>query len=108
MELVTVAEFDNSTKAHFAKMQLEMQEIEAFLIDLETVSMDWALGRALGLIKLQVGEADVEKAAKIIGSLNGGKTDAETVERSRKSARRVLWVIGVAVAAVFAYAFTQI
>ena len=108
MELVTVAEFDNSTKGHFAKMQLEMGEVESFLIDLEAVSMDWALGRAIGLIKLQVREVDLEKAAEILGSLVGGELDEETMERSKRTVRRITWVIGGIVAAIFAIAFMQI
>jgi len=108
MELVTVAEFDNSIKAHFAKMQLEMGEVEAFLIDLETVTMDWALGRAIGLIKLQVREVDLEKAAEILGSLGGGELDEEAIERSKRSVRRITWAIGGVVIAILAIAFTQI
>jgi len=107
MQLVTIAEFDNPTKAHLAKMQLEMGEVEAFLIDLETNTMDWALGRAIGLIKLQVREADAEKATEIIAGLNGGEPDAETKKRSEKSAQRVLWAIGGVVVAIFAFAFTK-
>lgn len=108
MELITIAEFDNSTKAYLAKMQLEMEEVEAFLIDLETTTMDWALGRAIGLIKLQVREADAEKAAEILDRFGSGEVDEEAKAQNKRSARRVLWIIGGVVVVIFAFAFIQI
>ena len=107
MELVTIAEFDDSTKAHFARMQLEMEEIDAFLADLETISMDWLLGRAVGLIKLQVRDEDVERALDILSVRQKAAPDGDKGVRETISTRMIFWAILAAIAVILLIASTR-
>ena len=82
-ELVTVASFTNVNDAHLAKLRLDMAEIESVLIDAETVNMDWFLGRAIGMVKLQVHEDDAARAEEALSSKGAGEEDASGEERPR-------------------------
>ena len=64
--LATVATFRSPVEANLARNRLEAAGIEAFLADEETVGMVWHLTNALGGIKLQVGDRDVEEALAIL------------------------------------------
>lgn len=65
-EFVTVATLDTPTEASLVRNQLEAEEIRVFLSDEEAVGMAWYLGTALGGIKVQVAEADAERAFAIL------------------------------------------
>lgn len=60
--LVTVATFDDTTRAALARNLLEAEGIPAVLMDESTIAMDWLLSNAVGGIKLQVAPVDVERA----------------------------------------------
>ena len=64
--LVTVATFDMPHKAELAKIALEEVGIRAEVNDREIVAMDWLLLNAVGGIKVQVAEADAERALRAI------------------------------------------
>jgi len=66
IKLVTIQTFDKSVYAHIIKAKLESEGIECFLIDENIVTMNWFLSNAVGGIKLQVKNSDVEKALEII------------------------------------------
>lgn len=66
VRLVTVATFDLPHKADLAKAALEEVGIAAEVNDREIVSMDWLLLNAVGGVKLQVAEADAERALVVI------------------------------------------
>lgn len=55
---VTVAAFETTIDAGFAKSRLEAEGIHAFLVDENTVAMNWDCNLALGGIKLQVFKED--------------------------------------------------
>tara|TARA_R110002111_G_scaffold2705_4_gene17925 strand:- start:10101 stop:10646 length:546 start_codon:yes stop_codon:yes gene_type:complete len=65
-EFVTVATLNTPTEANLVRNQLEAEEIRVFLSDEEAVGMAWYLGNALGGIKVQVAEADAERAFAIL------------------------------------------
>ena len=67
-KMVTVATFDMPTEAHLAKGLLEANGLAAFLADELTVGVAWHLSNAVGGIKLQVAENDVERAAGILSA----------------------------------------
>lgn len=67
-KLVTVATFDMPTEAHLAKGLLEANGLEVFLADELTVGVAWHLSNAVGGIKLQVAENDVERATGILAA----------------------------------------
>jgi hypothetical protein len=64
--LVTIATFDLAGKARLALNVLEAAGIKAVLSDEALVSMDWLLSTAVGGIKLQVWEADAERAVGLL------------------------------------------
>lgn len=110
MALVTVSEFDNPTMAQFAKLQLELGEIEAVLIDLETISMDWFLGGALGLIKLQAHEEDVEQALGILAKAATKSSGEPSRSTGIGSTRMIFWgivgaILVILVVAAIRFAF---
>lgn len=65
-ELVTVMTFMSEEDAELKRMLLERAGIQGFITDAEVVSMTWLLGNAVGAIKLQVAEADAERAVDIL------------------------------------------
>jgi hypothetical protein len=76
-KLVTVGTFDMPTEAHLAKGLLEANGLETFLADELTVGVAWHLSNALGGIKLQVPETDVERATGILAAREDASLDAE-------------------------------
>lgn len=64
--LVTVASYFLPAEAAVARMALQREGIAAFLEGDNLVSMQWLLANAVGGIKLQVPEADVERALDVL------------------------------------------
>ena len=64
--LVTVATFPNPVEAQIARNALADEGIAAYLADAETVGMLWHVGTALGGVKVQVAEADLERARRVL------------------------------------------
>ena len=69
-ELETVATFNDLTQAQSARSALESAEIESFLRDETTGSIDWGLLPALGGLRLQVKRADVAGARAVLADLD--------------------------------------
>lgn len=65
-KLVTVGTFDKAAEAHAVRCRLEAEGLAAFLSDEFIVSMDWFLSNAVGGIKVQVPENEVERALEIL------------------------------------------
>lgn len=65
-KLTILRTFDNYVTAHIVKSKLEAEGIESFLIDENTVTMQWHIAHAIGGIKLKVAENDVEHANYIL------------------------------------------
>lgn len=66
MDLITIATFSNSIEAHISRSLLESQGIPCFLKDEHTINANPMYHLALGGIKLQVWEKDVERAMAIL------------------------------------------
>lgn len=64
--LVTVATFQYSFEAQFARGRLESEGIYCFLADENIVGIAWIYANAVGGIKLQVREEDAERALEIL------------------------------------------
>ena len=64
--LITIATFRNVTKAHLARMKLDMEEIECFLQDEYIVAIHSLYDNLVGGVKLQVRESDVPRAREIL------------------------------------------
>ena len=69
-DLVTIATFANPLEANLALQCLEGEGIKAFLMDEATETLAWHLTVAVGWIKLQVFEPDVEQALSILQDNN--------------------------------------
>ncbi len=76
-KLVTVGTYDMPTEAHLAKGLLEANGLTAFLADELTVGVAWHLSNAIGGIKLQVAESDVELATGILAAREDSSIEAE-------------------------------
>jgi hypothetical protein len=94
-KLVTVATFQMPTDASLAKSVLEANGLTAFLADELTVGVAWHLSNALGGIKLQVAEPDVEQAIAFLQEpdiapidVEEGFTDVSEIEEAVNRALR--------------------
>lgn len=65
-QFVTIRTFDNYLTANIVKSRLENRGIQAEIKDEQTVTMNWLWNNALGGMKLQVLEKDVERALQIM------------------------------------------
>lgn len=79
--LITIATFSQAIEAHLCKTRLETEGIACFIADENIVTMNWLYSTAVGGIKLQVKEADAEKARKILQQEN---ITPETINKTRK------------------------
>ena len=66
--LITAMTFSTLWEAEIALSRLESENIPAYLKDGETVNMNWLLSNAVGGVKVQVADADMEKAKGILAS----------------------------------------
>lgn len=78
-DLATIGTFSQSAEAHVLKTKLESEGIPAFVGDEHTVTMNWLYSNAIGGVRLQVRESDVEKALEILG-LKGEELSLEVDE----------------------------
>jgi hypothetical protein len=88
--LETVATFTDLTQAQSARSALESAEIESFLLDEATGSIDWGLMPAMGGLRLQVRSADAARAREVLADLGQSvdSADLEEVEHSESARRR--------------------
>ena len=70
-QLVTVATFLGPGEAHLARSRLEAEGIHAYLADEYMVTMDWLVSNAVGGVKLQVAESNVDHARRILATKAG-------------------------------------
>lgn len=66
MKFVKIRTYDNYIPAHIDMGRLRTQEVDCFLADENTVTIDPFLNYAVGGIKLMVPEQQVEKALSIL------------------------------------------
>lgn len=64
--LVTIAAFDQPAKARLAQNALTAAEIPAVVSDESLVAMDWLLSNAVGGVKVQVWDEDVDRAVEVL------------------------------------------
>lgn len=65
---VTVATFWNPAEAHIARIKLESEEIDCVIVDENLVATQWLWANAIGGIKVQVPEDQVERALGFLES----------------------------------------
>jgi DNA-directed RNA polymerase subunit RPC12/RpoP len=69
MEHVTIKTFNNAIEAHILKNRLESEGITCFIRDENIVTVNPLYNYAVGGIKLDVQETDVERAIKILAEI---------------------------------------
>lgn len=89
-QLETVATFTDLTQAQSARSALEAAEIESFLLDETTGSIDWGLMPAMGGLRLQVKSSEADRAHEVLAGLgkSADPVDAEEMEHSESARRR--------------------
>ena len=106
MNFVLLQSYDNYISAHIALGQLEENDINCWLKDENTVTIDPMLSNAVGGIKLMVAEIQAQRAAAILNETKQqqkvaiacpecGSHDSELVTTPRKVSNwlSVLWGI---------------
>lgn len=66
MSLVVLKKFSHPVEAHLLKSRLESEGIESFVADENIVGLNWFYSNAVGGVRLQVNEQDLEKAQAIL------------------------------------------
>lgn len=66
MSLITVASFSKPEDAHLLRMRLEAGDVPAFIQDENLVQLDWMYSNAIGGVRVQIWEEDVERAHEIL------------------------------------------
>ncbi|EJF11245.1 DUF2007 domain-containing protein [Pontibacter sp. FD36] len=73
--LITVATFSQPTEAHILKGRLEAEGILCFLGDEQIIAAQPFYSLAVGGVKLQVTEGDVEEALELLGRIERGTSE---------------------------------
>lgn len=84
---VTVESYQFLPEAEAIRMHLEAEGIDAFLADAETVSTEWSLGNAVGYIKLQVPQFELDRARQLLGELRQRRHERDLAPESDGIAR---------------------
>lgn len=89
MGWVTLRRYTLPMEAHLDRGRLESEGIQAIIADEHTIQMQWLYSNALGGVRLQVDEADAERAERVLSedrsdvvdeSLAPGQADRDTGE----------------------------
>ncbi|PKV63294.1 putative signal transducing protein [Pontibacter ramchanderi] len=73
--LITVATFSQPTEAHILKGRLEAEGILCFLGDEQIIAAQPLYSLAVGGVKLQVTEGDVEEALELLARIERGTSE---------------------------------
>lgn len=77
MNLITIARFQYTSEALIIQGKLESEGIQTFLADSTTINTDPLVSNAIGGVKLQVWENDLEKAKTILDQISEYSLDNE-------------------------------
>ncbi len=78
--MITIATFSKPEEAHLLRMKLEAGGVDAYIQDENTVQMDWLLSNAIGGVRVQVGDEDLETAKEILSAPPANPIEAEGTE----------------------------
>jgi membrane protease YdiL (CAAX protease family) len=81
--LTTIEEFDKPYQAQVSVFALEQAGIQCFLENETIVAMDWFMANAVGGIKLQVANADSERAVQILREVREAQNDRESANKDK-------------------------
>ena len=63
---VTIARYQFLSEAEAARLHLDATGIQAFLIDVETLNVNWLWVNAIGYVKMQVAECQADAALAVL------------------------------------------
>lgn len=104
----TIATFSKPEEAHLFRTRLEAAGISAFVQDEHVVQLNWLLSNAIGGVRVQIAEDDLESASEFLAADSPQPCpDAEDVvcpkcgssliapdEKPRRIAYLSLWLLG--------------
>ena len=64
--MITVATFSKPEEAHMLRLRLEAGGVPAYIQDENMVQTDWLYSNAIGGVRVQIDEKDVERAKEIL------------------------------------------
>lgn len=64
--MVTIASFSKPEEAHLLRMRLEAGGVNAYVQDENVVQVNWLWANAVGGVRVQVAEGDIEKVREIL------------------------------------------
>ena len=72
-QLVTIGSYSTAYEASLVRAELEAFDIDATLADENAIGVNWLWSNALGGVKVQVPESEVEAALGILGRKGDGR-----------------------------------
>lgn len=75
----TIATFTKPEEAHLMRMRLEEAGIEAFLLDEHMIQMDLLQSNAIGGVRVQIADEDIQAARELLSS-DAGAGAAEPLD----------------------------
>jgi len=66
--MITVATFSKPEEAHLLRLRLGAGGVDAYVQDENTVQMNWLYSNAIGGVRVQIDEADLEAAKEIVAA----------------------------------------
>jgi hypothetical protein len=64
--MMTIASFSKPEEAHLLRMRLEDAGIPAYLRDENTIQVDWFYSNALGGVRVEIAEEDLDAAKAVL------------------------------------------
>ena len=64
--MITIGSFSKAEDAHLMRMRLEAGGVQAFIQDENMAQMAWTYSNAIGGVRVQIAEEDVEDAKEIL------------------------------------------
>jgi hypothetical protein len=64
--MITVASYDNIEQAELLRIRLEERGVSAYVSDSAVVALNWMYSNAVGGVKVQVDEADIDKVRSLL------------------------------------------
>ena len=64
----TIARFSTPEEAHLFRMRLEAAGIPAFVQDEHVIQLDWLYSNAIGGVRVQIADTDVEEAREFLAA----------------------------------------
>lgn len=75
--MTTVAAFTTPEQAHLLRLRLEAAGIAAYVQDENLIQTDWLLSNAVGGVRVEVADEDVEAVQEYLANEHGAASSGE-------------------------------